>query len=410
MKTLKVAIVPLEQPGHINPTLRLYRELTARGHEVRYIASAEHSTLFRERNLPVTFAKERTQASLTQVSFDLDGAFVPDAVAVDNFLCDVAMVAWSRGVPVIQLAPLFPHRYDASVPPLDTDLMPPTDDRGRAQVEAAWAAAHHRHRTEVQVVGGVATGLSNVEYLRGVASAVGFPSAWIEERSSLHPTLRLPELALNAAFLDFQRPTPPSDLFYAGSCVDLSRPEPSEPVTIPSDRPLVYCSFGSQVHRYACLREALAVVVEVAQRLPDVHFVIATGIEFAVPAPANASLVRRVPQLQLLRHAALMITHGGINGFSEALLLGVPLIVIPFDGDQPGNAARAVYHGVGHALAPVGLTAAALAEKVKTALGDAALARRVRQVSGRLSETYASDSAAEGFARCLELTPRRAQG
>ncbi|MEZ4726485.1 MAG: glycosyltransferase [Caldilineaceae bacterium] len=41
-----------------------------------------------------------------------------------------------------------------------------------------------------------------------------------------------------------------------------------------------------------------------------------------------------VPQLEILQRAALFITHGGMNSTSEALLYGVPVIVVPQHGDQ----------------------------------------------------------------------------
>jgi UDP:flavonoid glycosyltransferase YjiC (YdhE family) len=42
-----------------------------------------------------------------------------------------------------------------------------------------------------------------------------------------------------------------------------------------------------------------------------------------------------------------MITHGGINSIKECIFLGVPMIILPVSGDQPMNAARIEYHGLG---------------------------------------------------------------
>jgi UDP:flavonoid glycosyltransferase YjiC (YdhE family) len=42
-----------------------------------------------------------------------------------------------------------------------------------------------------------------------------------------------------------------------------------------------------------------------------------------------------------------MITHAGPNSIKECIYFGVPMILFPLFFDQEGNAARAVYHGLG---------------------------------------------------------------
>ena len=53
------------------------------------------------------------------------------------------------------------------------------------------------------------------------------------------------------------------------------------------------------------------------------------------------------PQLKLLRLARLAIVHGGFNTVKECVYFGVPMVVVPWTNDQPGNAARVVFHGLG---------------------------------------------------------------
>ncbi|MFH4980137.1 hypothetical protein AB6A40_006846, partial [Gnathostoma spinigerum] len=63
------------------------------------------------------------------------------------------------------------------------------------------------------------------------------------------------------------------------------------------------------------------------------------------------NLIRRqwIPQTDLLAHRNLraFITHGGLNSITEAVNGGVPLIVIPFFGDQWKNAQTIKKRGVG---------------------------------------------------------------
>ena len=45
----------------------------------------------------------------------------------------------------------------------------------------------------------------------------------------------------------------------------------------------------------------------------------------------------------------MMITHGGMNSITECIFRQIPMLVYPLNRnwDQPGNAARIVFHGLG---------------------------------------------------------------
>ncbi|WP_348519735.1 glycosyltransferase [Bacillus sp. 166amftsu] len=51
--------------------------------------------------------------------------------------------------------------------------------------------------------------------------------------------------------------------------------------------------------------------------------------------PPNFRMYNYVPQLDILQHADLFITHGGMNSSSESLYFCVPMLVIPVMGEQP---------------------------------------------------------------------------
>jgi MGT family glycosyltransferase len=50
--------------------------------------------------------------------------------------------------------------------------------------------------------------------------------------------------------------------------------------------------------------------------------------------PANFIVRPYLPQFALLQRAALFITHGGINSAHEAMLHGVPMVVLPQSADH----------------------------------------------------------------------------
>ena len=66
--------------------------------------------------------------------------------------------------------------------------------------------------------------------------------------------------------------------------------------------------------------------------------------------PENLIVKNRISQVVVLKQASLFITHGGMNSVSEAMVHGVPMLVIPFVFDQPVNARQVEKPGVGKVL------------------------------------------------------------
>ncbi|PGS78019.1 glycosyl transferase [Bacillus cereus] len=86
--------------------------------------------------------------------------------------------------------------------------------------------------------------------------------------------------------------------------------------------------------------------------------------------PTNFKVYNYVPQLEVLQHTDVFVTHGGMNSSSEALYYGVPLVVIPVTGDQPLVAKRVAEVGAGVRLDRKELTSAVLREAVKKVMND----------------------------------------
>lgn len=68
--------------------------------------------------------------------------------------------------------------------------------------------------------------------------------------------------------------------------------------------------------------------------------------------PANSSNIAFIdwaPQVAILHHPStrLFITHGGAGSLYESMHAGVPVAVVPFFADQPGNAVMADETGIG---------------------------------------------------------------
>jgi UDP:flavonoid glycosyltransferase YjiC (YdhE family) len=93
-------------------------------------------------------------------------------------------------------------------------------------------------------------------------------------------------------------------------------------------------------------------VIAAVSDKPDYDLILAAGDDLSLddfePTPDHVYLLQRVPQLDVLKRADVVLTHGGIGTINECVLLGVPMVVYS-DGyyDRNGCAARVAYHGLG---------------------------------------------------------------
>lgn len=88
--------------------------------------------------------------------------------------------------------------------------------------------------------------------------------------------------------------------------------------------------------------------------------------------PSNVVQIKWVPQIPLLAHpkCKLFITHGGLSSQLETIYHGVPVVTIPFFGDQFSSATKAVAFGFGTFLRNTNLTSEALVGAVTEVLSN----------------------------------------
>lgn len=103
-------------------------------------------------------------------------------------------------------------------------------------------------------------------------------------------------------------------------------------------KPIIYISLGTVIKGAVSFFQNC---IE-AFREEDVEVIISVGKKFNIEklkdVPLNIHIYKSVPQLEVLNISDVFITHGGMNSISEALVYGVPMVVIPFVSDQPVNA------------------------------------------------------------------------
>ncbi|XP_052756090.1 UDP-glucosyltransferase 2-like isoform X1 [Galleria mellonella] len=84
----------------------------------------------------------------------------------------------------------------------------------------------------------------------------------------------------------------------------------------------------------------------------------------------NILKVRWIPQYELLKHKKVLafIGHGGLLGMTEAVSVGKPMVVVPFYGDQPTNAAAAASIGFAKKISYADINDDTLFEAVQSVL------------------------------------------
>ena len=117
-----------------------------------------------------------------------------------------------------------------------------------------------------------------------------------------------------------------------------------------SGRPLVYISLGTVINDYPDFyKNCIA-----ALRDEDLDVLISCGRAFDPraldPLPANAAVENYVDQMEVLSRTSLFITHAGMNSASEGLFLAVPELLFPLSGEQQAVARRVCEMGAGRVL------------------------------------------------------------
>jgi UDP:flavonoid glycosyltransferase YjiC (YdhE family) len=179
-----------------------------------------------------------------------------------------------------------------------------------------------------------------------------FFNPWAERQAVYQPLIKWPELILSPREFDFPGAARKKNSRYVESSIDLKRKDVPFPWhRLDPHKSLLYCSFGSQSHIFNGSQKFFQVVIDAVVGKDDWQLVLTVGTHLRAEdfhsVPANAILVNTAPQLDILKRASIMLTHGGFNSVKEAIFFGVPMILFPMIRDHPAIAARVVYHGLG---------------------------------------------------------------
>jgi zeaxanthin glucosyltransferase len=197
----------------------------------------------------------------------------------------------------------------------------------------------------------------------------------------------LVQISQQPAEFEYPRTQLPPYFHFTGPFHNATQRSPIEfPFNRLTGKPLIYVSMGSILNRQT---EIFDLIAPACHDLP-VQLVISLGNNISQELrslPENSIVVPYAPQLEILKRATLMITHGGMNTTLECLTQGVPMVAIPITNDQPGVAARIAWSGAGICLPLKKLTTAKLRSAIESILEQLSYRDNARRLQKSIEQS-----------------------
>lgn len=421
---MKVGFVSMPIAGHLNPMTALARRLQSRGHEVVFIGFPDAEPFARaaglefvpycekefpagsigERYRPVSklHGLETTRWSVRENAGDIfraASAHLPqklaqtgvEALVIDTIHSFLQLVPMSLGMPFAQVWNVLNIDFSGATPPCFFSW--PHETTPEALTRNAEAV-----KTVLEIFAPVRQ--VAMEY----AEKVGLSIDW-KDASAI--TSKLAVITQTPKEFDFPGIAWPAQFHYAGPLHDSEgRRRISFPWEKLTSNQFIYASLGTLVNGMEYVHKT---ILEAAGRFPDIQVALSVGKNVPLssigPIPSNVIVVQTAPQLDLLKRAALCITHAGLNTVLESLGQGVPMVAVPIGFDQPGVAARIAHHGVGEFLEVEDLTADRLQELIQKVLETPSYREKALYFRKVITQTRGLDIAADVLERAFRKNP-----
>jgi UDP:flavonoid glycosyltransferase YjiC (YdhE family) len=109
--------------------------------------------------------------------------------------------------------------------------------------------------------------------------------------------------------------------------------------------------------------------------------------------PDNATIVPFVPHIPVIQRSAIVVSHAGHGIVSKSLYYGVPMVLLPWDRDQPGVASRAEKLGVATVVPRQVVSPETVRQAVEAVLNESDYGDMAARVAARLQATDAVERA-----------------
>jgi len=409
---MKFGFVCLQVPGHLNPLTALARHLQMRGHDVVFLYSSGAAGLpfipgEEERILSENRAEMSKKQGDEALKFSMGlimsqsesmikslPAIVRsnqiDALIIDCVNYYVELAALQLGIPYIHVSAAAHFDYSGHTP-----LM----FYGWPHETNAAALARNRDGAAkfIQMLNETNGGI------RAHAAAAGLEIDWDNPHATLSPWASISQVP--KAF-DFETSHWPAQFHHTGPFHD---GKGRESLDFPWDRltgePLIYASMGTILNGRADVFRTIIAAFAMHKHL---QLALSIGDQLDPrqlgPAPKNAIVINRAPQLDVLKRASVCITHSGLNTVLESLAQGIPQVAIPVAYDQPGVAARIAHHRTGVVTSLDKLTADHLSTLLDEVLNNSAYRNNAQRLQGAIAKANGLSAAVDIIEQALGIS------
>ncbi|MBO5302047.1 MAG: hypothetical protein J6A81_07540 [Peptococcaceae bacterium] len=366
---MKILFINLPYYGHVVPTIGIVQELIAKGCEVTYMLPWGWEDTIQESGAKFAGYKNHKQLSeQIQNAYDAAAQMVEqfDMIVYEQFFFPGKHLAETYQKPVVRIF---------TAPVADKVLM---DE----YISAGGPLGIFRYKWIARA------------WTKDIAKHCAIPMKtdnWLDEIIDNPPELNL--VYTLREYQPYVEKFPAAQYKFLGPSI--YERQHAQIDFVKRENPVVYISLGTVVKG---AKQFFQCCVDAFRDLP-VDVVIAAGKTFDIGKmkhiPDNVHIYTAVPQTEVLCMADVFVTHGGMNSISEALVYGVPMIVLPFMADQPVNARQVEALGLGRCMDYKTIHAQALKEAVLSVLSDNTIKENLANAQNWIAQAPGNKGGAE---------------
>jgi len=366
----RIAIVVDGELAHVSPTFSIAKELTNRGHQICYIGLAPAREPVSKRGfsfIPVGQSVIGSESTTADTGLALSLLF--QSILRGDFLDPVVEAMAPQLIITLSvfclIALTLTYRYQIPVVLLRTQC----------------TLLSRREELRNSIASGLLQVSGKIAELCHLLQKSGISVSSVADLT--HLALAIPEIVLLPPGFEPESDYRTGQSVYAGAALEAETITETFPwKAVDLSRKIIYCSLGTRpdLRRTLSLRFFRLVIEAIAEQ-PEFQLILSTGRrisphELGPPVP-NVYITDWVPQGEVLKRAALMITHGGLGSIKECICAGVPMIVFPVMRDQFCGAERVVRLGLGMRGQIANVSTGELLRLIQTVTGCSAFKSRV---------------------------------